>query len=91
MGEVYKMKGLKQFYQKFDLDAFWKIRKLLYWSSKAYYNYIDGQVSDQVAGMDWNVLLLKTTLFTIMMRLPMNTKITIKKFLELIKLIDEDN
>ncbi len=79
MGEVYKMKGLKQFLE-FDLDAFTKDI-----SSKAYYNYIDGQVSDQVAGID--VLLLKTTLeIYCVMRLPMNTKKITIKVRELIKL-----
>ena len=52
------MKGLKQF-QKFDLDEFLKDKEITFISSKAYYNYIDGQVSDQVAGMKLECVITK--------------------------------
>ena len=58
MEEVYKMKGLKQFLE-FDLDGFLKDKEIAFISSKPYYNYIDGQVSDQVAGMKLECVITK--------------------------------
>lgn len=52
------MKGLKQFLE-FDLDGFLKDKEITFISSKAYYNYIDGQVSDQVAGMKLECVITK--------------------------------
>ena len=52
------MKGLKQFLE-FDLDGFLKDKELTFISSKPYYNYIDGQVSDQVAGMKLECVITK--------------------------------
>jgi hypothetical protein len=58
MEEVYKMKGLKQFLE-FDLDGFLKDKEITFINSKPYYNYIDGQVSDQVAGMKLECVITK--------------------------------
>ena len=58
MEEVYKMKGLKQFLE-FDLDGFLKEKEITFINSKPYYNYIDGQVSDQVAGMKLECVITK--------------------------------
>lgn len=58
MEEVYKMKGLKQFLE-FDLDEFLKDKEITFISAKPYYNYIDGQVSDQVAGMKLECVITK--------------------------------
>ena len=58
MEEVYKMKGLKQFLE-FDLDGFLKDKEIAFISYKPYYNYIDGQVSDQVAGMKLECVITK--------------------------------
>ena len=79
------MKGLKQFLE-FDLDAFLKDKEVTFISAKPYYNYIDGQVSDQVAGMKLECVITKdNTIYN-------NDEITNEyeklqlKFLELIKL-----
>lgn len=53
-----KVKGLKQF-QKFDLDEFLKDKEITFISSKAYYNYVDGQASDEVAGMKLECVITK--------------------------------
>ena len=58
MEEVYKVKGLKQFLE-FNLDGFLKEKEITFISSKPYYNYIDGQVSDQVAGMKLECVITK--------------------------------
>ena len=58
MEEVYKVKGLKQFLE-FDLDGFLKDKEITFINSKPYYNYIDGQVSDQVAGMKLECVITK--------------------------------
>lgn len=58
MEEVYKMKGLKQFLE-FDLDGFLKDKEITFINSKPYYNYIDGQVSDQVVGMKLECVITK--------------------------------
>lgn len=58
MEEVYKMKGLKQFLE-FDLDGFLKDKEITFIGAKQYYNYIDGQVSDQVAGMKLECVITK--------------------------------
>ena len=52
------MKGLKQFLE-FDLDGFLKDKEITFISSKAYYNYIDGQASDEVAGMKLECVITK--------------------------------
>ena len=52
------MKGLKQFLE-FDLDAFLKDKEITFISSKPYYNYVDGQASDEVAGMKLECVITK--------------------------------
>lgn len=52
------MKGLKQFLA-FDLDAFLKDKEITFISSKPYYNYVDGQASDEVAGMKLECVITK--------------------------------
>lgn len=52
------MKGLKQFLE-FDLDGFLKDKEITFISSKPYYNYVDGQASDEVAGMKLECVITK--------------------------------
>jgi hypothetical protein len=52
------VKGLKQFLG-FDLDAFLKDKEITFISSKPYYNYVDGQASDEVAGMKLECVITK--------------------------------
>ena len=58
MEEVYKVRGLKQFLE-FDLDAFLKDKEVTFISAKPYYNYVDGQASDEVAGMKLECVITK--------------------------------
>ena len=89
MEEVYKMKGLKQFLE-FDLDGFLKEKEITFINSKPYYNYIDGQVSDQVAGMKLECVITKdNTIYNndeitneyekITIKLPQAEKINLKR------------
>lgn len=89
MEEVYKMKGLKQFLE-FDLDGFLKDKEITFINSKPYYNYIDGQVSDQVAGMKLECVITKdNTIYNndeitneyekITIKLPQAEKINLKR------------
>lgn len=89
MEEVYKMKGLKQFLE-FDLDEFLKDKEITFINSKPYYNYIDGQVSDQVAGMKLECVITKdNTIYNndeitneyekITIKLPQAEKINLKR------------
>ena len=52
------MKGLKQFLE-FDLDGFLKDKEITFITSKPYYNYVDGQASDEVAGMKLECVITK--------------------------------
>lgn len=58
MEEVYKVKGLKQFLG-FDLDGFLKDKEITFISSKPYYNYVDGQPSDELAGTKLECVITK--------------------------------
>ena len=58
MEEVYKVRGLKQFLA-FDLDGFLRDKELTFITSKPYYNYVDGQASDEVAGMKLECVITK--------------------------------
>lgn len=89
MEEVYKVKGLKQFLE-FNLDGFLKEKEITFISSKPYYNYIDGQVSDQVAGMKLECVITKdNTIYNndeitneyekITIKLPQAEKINLKR------------
>jgi hypothetical protein len=52
------VKALKQFLE-FDLDAFLKDKEITFISAKPYYNYVDGQASDEVAGMKLECVITK--------------------------------
>ena len=89
MEEVYKVKGLKQFLE-FNLDGFLKEKEITFISSKPYYNYINGQVSDQVAGMKLECVITKdNTIYNndeitneyekITIKLPQAEKINLKR------------
>lgn len=56
--EVYKMRGLKQFLE-FDLDGFLKDKEITFISSKPYYDYVNGQPSDKVAGTKLECVITK--------------------------------
>jgi len=58
MEEVYKVRGLKQFLA-FDLDGFLRDKEITFITSKPYYNYVDGQASDEVAGMKLECVITK--------------------------------
>lgn len=58
MEEVYKVRGLKQFLA-FDLDGFLKDKEITFITSKPYYNYVDGQASDEEAGMKLECVITK--------------------------------
>lgn len=58
MEEAYKMRGLKQFLA-FDLDGFLRDKEITFITSKPYYNYVDGQASDEVAGMKLECVITK--------------------------------
>ena len=87
--EVYKMRGLKQFLE-FVLDGFLKDKEITFISSKPYYNYVDGQASDEVAGMKLECVITKdNTIYNndeitneyekITIKLPQAEKINLKR------------
>lgn len=52
------MKGLKQFLQ-FDLDGFLADKEITFLDAKPFYNYIDGKVSDELAGMKLECVVIR--------------------------------
>lgn len=52
------MKGLKQFLE-FNLEGFLKDKEITFISSKPYYNYVDGQPSDELAGTKLECVITK--------------------------------